>query len=295
MLKYIKIISIVAIVLILSACSTKKLVTVPQQSGIYSVKQDRIITVKELTKEVEKYSVIFVGDHHNTKPTHKFFNKFLKSLAKKGYRIHLANEWFTPEHNRVLKLYTDGKISSNTLKHKRKWSKFTSMDWNLVSALYRTVRESGGRLYGVNLSKKKRSKISLRQIDKMNKEERAFYERLDLGVKAHRNLVMPFFKHCHMMPKKSNEPCEERMYRVQVSWDTYMAEQSAKIAQKALKSKKDKLIIFAGAMHVEQGLGIPLRFSRLNNLPSYIITNHRNSKKPVDSKKADALFIYNSK
>jgi len=287
--------------LLFSACSTKqlevkptyKLTSKPSKENIFSLKQGTHINLNKLVKETEKYPIIFVGDSHDTEKTHKFFNSFLQKLVKKGYKIHLANEWFTPEHNKLLKLYTDKKITSNQLAKRREWKKFTSYRWDLVESLYETVKKSGGKLYGVNISKKDRKKISLKLFDKMSKKERDFYGHLDLDVTAHKDLVMPFFDHCKHMPKRSNEPCKDRMYRVQVAWDTYMAEESAKIAKRVIKTKKDKLIVFAGAMHMEYGLGIPLRFSRVNNLPSYIISNHENTgHKSIDVNKADAVFIY---
>ncbi len=285
-----------ALVLFLPACSSKeqvhpKLAHMPSKKGIFSLKQGKSLTLNQLVKESEKYPVIFVGDQHNTEETHQFFDEFLQKLAKNGYTIHLANEWFSPEHNKILKQYTDGKITSDELRKQRGWK----ARWDLIAKLYATVKNSGGRLYGVNISKKDRKKISKRLLSQMSKEEKRFYDSLDLNVAAHRALVMPFFSHCKQMPKRGDEPCNERMYRVQVAWDTYMGEESAKIAKKHLKTKKDKLIVFAGALHVEHGLGIPLRFSRVNNLPSYIISNHRKGGKALDENIADTVFIYTGK
>ncbi len=156
-------------------------------------------------------------------------------------------------------------------------------------------KQSKGRLYGMNLTKENRSKISLKQVDKMTKEEKSFYDSLDLNVSAHKQLVAPYLQHCNKMPKKSEEPCEQRMYRVQVAWDSYMANNINKLAKKVLKSSKDKLLIFVGAMHVEQKVGIPLRFARQSNLPFIIISNEQISKEEVvkvNNNKADFVFIY---
>jgi len=294
--------------LFFSSCTSKHATVVPKsklihkvsKEGIFSLKQGKNLTLSQLVKESEKYPVIFVGDHHNEEKTHQFFNEYLQGLVKKGYKIHLANEWFSPEHNALLKRYSDGKINAEGLKRGRGWDKFTSLRWDLVEKLYETVKKSGGKLYGVNLSKKDRKKISKRLFEQMSKEEKRFYDSLDLNVKAHRALVMPFFSHCKQRAKKGNgqgngqknEPCDERMYRVQVAWDTYMGEESAKIAKKVIKTKKDKLIVFAGAMHVAYGLGIPLRFARKSNLPSYIISNHKKESETLDANIADAVFIY---
>lgn len=261
----------------------------------YSSKKAQEINMKELIDEISQYKVIFVGDHHNNVSTHKFFTKVLENLAKKGYKLNLASEWFSPTHNNILEKYAKGEILSKELKEKRKWEKFTKYKWEIVEPLYETIKNSKGKIYGINLTKKQRSKISLKADLKMSKKEKLFYETLDLKVFAHKNLVKPYFSHCSKMKIKSSEPCEERMYRVQVAWDTYMAEQSNILARKVLKNENDKLIIFAGAMHIEEGLGIPLRFSRINNTAFTSISNYKISEDKdilIPINKADILYLY---
>jgi uncharacterized iron-regulated protein len=251
--------------------------------------------MQELEKEVELYPIIFIGDHHNTEKTHKFFENFLKELDKKGYKLHLANEWFSPEDDKLLQEYINGKIDSKTLKEKKEWDKFTKYKWEYVEPLYEAVKQNNGKLYGMNISKEYREKISLKEFDKMSQEEKDFYNNLDLDVSAHHQLVSPFLEHCNKMPQKTLEPCKERMYRVQVTWDTYMAQNVAKIAKEIIKSSKDKLLVFAGSMHVEQNVGIPLRFARLSNLPFITISNEKIEKDKdmkINTNKSDIVYIY---
>ena len=76
-----------------------------------------------------------------------------------------------------------------------------------------------------------------------------------------------------------------------------MEKKKKKIANKVIKTPKDKLLVFAGALHIEQSLGIPLRFSRLSNLPFISISNEKieNDKDlKIDTNKADFVYIYES-
>lgn len=287
-----------AIFLLLSGCSNSNLGlthNLKKKEMIYSIKQAKNINMQELAKEVELYPVIFVGDHHNTEKTHKFFENFLKELDKKGYKLHLANEWFSPEDDKLLQEYIDGKFDSKTLKEKREWDKFTKYKWEYVEPLYETIKQNDGKLYGINIPKDYREKISLKEFDKMSQEEKDFYNNLDLNVSAHHQFVIPFLEHCNKIPQKTPEPCEERMYRVQVAWDTYMAQNIEKIAKELIKSPKDKLLVFAGAMHVEQNVGIPLRFARLSNLPFITISNEKIEKDEdikINTNESDIVYIY---
>ena len=292
------IILLIFTVFIFSACSNKDLNLshdLQKQEGIFSNKLGKEIDISELVKQLEHYPIIFVGDHHNTEKTHQFFTKLLKQMDKKAYKLNLANEWFTKEHNTLLKDYTDGKIDSKQLKEKRQWDKFTKFKWDYLEPIYETVKKNGGKLYGVNLTKEQRTKISSSKTDEMTKEEKIFYDSLDLNVSAHQKLVMPYLNHCKKMPSKSEEPCEQRMYRVQVAWDSYMAKNIAELANEVLSSPKDKLIVFVGSMHIEYDLGIPLRFARLSNLPFVTISNEKISKEEdlkLEINKADFVYIY---
>ena len=291
----------ISLLLFLTGCTNENLSTplthnIEKKEGIYSIKQAKNINMQDLVDELEYYPIIFVGDHHNTEKTHKFFEELLIQLDKKGYNLNLANEWFTPEHDALLKDYTNGKLDGIRLKHRRHWDKFTKYKWEYVEPLYEAVKKNGGKLYGINLSREKRKKISLKEFDKMSKEQKSFYDSLDLNVSAHKQLVMPYLKHCKKMPQKSDEACEDRMYRVQVSWDTYMANSVNRLANKVIKTKKDKLLVFVGAMHIEKRVGVPLRFARQNNLPYVIISNEKindkDNKIKIDNDKADFVFIY---
>lgn len=285
------------IVLIFSGCSNDNYnlyYNLKKDEGIYSIKKAQYIDMEKLVENLEHYPVIFVGDHHNTKKTHEFFEALLTKLDKKDYKLNLANEWFTPNHDEILREYTDGKIDIETLRKKREWDKFTIFKWDYVKPLYEAVKKNNGRLYGINLTKEQREKISSNKLDEMNDEEKSFYESLDLNVEAHKKLVIPYLNHCKKMPQKNDEPCEDKMYRVQVAWDSYMAKNVKELSKK-LKSSNEKLIVFAGAMHMEHNLGIPLRFARLSNLPFSTISNETildDSDIKIYISKADFVYIY---
>jgi len=289
----------IAVVSLFTACTSKNSTflthDLKKKESIYSIKQAKSINMQELVNEVEHYPVIFVGDHHNTKKTHKFFESFINELAKKGYKLNLVNEWFTPEQNAILKDYTNNKFDTNTLKEKVNWDKFSKFKWEYVAILYEAIKKNSGQLYGMNIQKESREKISLKQFDKMSKEEKDFYDSLDLSVTAHKQLVSPYLEHCEDMKSISTEPCLSRMYRVQVAWDTYMAQNIAKLSKELIKSKKDKLLVFVGALHIEQNVGIPLRFARLSNLSFITISNEKISKDEdlkINNNKADIVYIY---
>ncbi|MCJ7766308.1 MAG: ChaN family lipoprotein [Thiovulaceae bacterium] len=117
------------------------------------------------------------------------------------------------------------------------------------------------------MSSELEKKISDQNLSSMNARVRVFYDELDLNMSVHKAMLSPYFSHCHSLKSgETQAECSERMYRVQVAWDTMMGEESAKLSETL--QADEKLIVFIGAMHLENGLGANMRFSRVSNEPT---------------------------
>ncbi|QOY53082.1 ChaN family lipoprotein [Candidatus Sulfurimonas baltica] len=263
------------------------------KEGIYSLKSAECINHEEFIERLEPYKVIFIGDHHSSKKHHENVADIIYSLSKKGYRIHLANEWFTPADNDILDDYANGLLNDEEFTKKINWEKRKYFKFNLFSPIYHSIIKTKGKLYGINLSKTQRKLISNKNISQMSTEERNFFDTLDLDVFAHKEFLSPFFNHCQQARgTQSTSECINRMYRVQVAWDSKMANESAKIAKNMLLSSKDKLIVFAGEMHLSNGLGVNMRFARESKMPFVTILPQRKIYTNVLHGKSDFIYIY---
>ena len=282
--------------LFLAGCSkqTEPLVhTLDCKNEYYSLKSAECIDFDRLLQEMEHYPVIFVGDHHQSREVHQFVAALITRLHQEGYNISVANEWFTPEDNTLLKTYADLEINDGNFTQKIKWKNKTGYEFSSFSPIYHAAQKSGADLYGINMSKAARKKISDQNLSGMSGEERKFNDSLDLDVSAHRQLLASYFTHCHAAKKDESEAvCLERMYRVQVAWDTKMAQESASLSSSLIKTDKDKLIVFAGAFHFIYGLGINLRFARLSTLPFVTILPVTSETKNIETGSGDFLYIY---
>ena len=261
--------------------------------SVYSLKSGECLSEDDFIKRLEPYQVIFIGDHHNSKKLHKHIAKTITLLAEKGYRIHLANEWFTPQNNSLLDSYANKTIDDNEFVQKIEWNKTRKIGFDIFAPTYHAVIDSRGKLYGINMSKEQRKLISNADIDKMISDELSFYNSLDLNISAHKTLHAPFFSHCHQKKKdESDKECRQRMYRVQVAWDSKMAKETLLLAKDILKTPKDKLLVFAGASHVAYGLGINLHFARESNIPFVTIVPQSDNHNLIEHSKADFVYIY---
>ncbi len=238
-----------------------------REGTVYSFKEARTISKERLIKQLQAYPVIFLGDFHNSESVHTFTAELIESLGEQ-YTLHLANEWFTPSHNEALSLFLNDKLDKKSFLKEVGWKERVGYEFESFELIYNKLKNAKGKMYGINLSKEERRRISLLQTDKMNPKEATFYQSLDMNVSLHQQMLAPYLNHCHAALKdETTQECIDRMYRVQVAWDEKMGQESALIAQKVLKSPKDKLLVFIGAMHLRSGVGVNMRFARYSNKP----------------------------
>ncbi len=262
------------------------------KENYYSLKSSSCLNQDEMIEYLSQYSVIFIGDHHDEKALHVEVAKLLKALGAKGYHLHVANEWFSPNDNKLLSLYNAHDINESVFINDVNWSKTVGYEFDS----YRDIYEGNISLYGINLTRTFRKKISKNSKNIMSEKERFFVNSLDLNTSLHRVLVKPYMNHCEMYEDTlAQKSCKDRMYRVQVAWDSYMAKQSYALSKKVLKSDKDKLIIFAGSMHMAFNAGINMRFSRLSHEPTFTILPLDRKEKSIEVGYSDAVLLYDAK
>ena len=261
--------------------------------GVYSMQRAQCIDNTTLLQMLEPYPVVFIGDLHDNLELHRFVAGLIDALHGAGYRVHLANEWFTPADDALLEEYAAGGIKDADFVEKIGWKEKAGYDFELFSPIYHAVQRDGGGLYGINLDREFRQKISDANVTAMTPEERRFYEGLDMNVSAHRQMLAPYLDHCAHAANRSM--CSERMYRVQVAWDAMMARESARLVRKVLTDEKQKLLVFAGAFHFAYGLGINMRFARELNLPPMtLLPVARNLAEGYPVGAAELLYLYDA-
>ena len=286
------------LLLVFSACAPQETMIkhkVNTECDVYSLKTALCYDNQKLVQKLENYQVVFIGDHHTQDDLHLKIANLIKAFSKNGKKVLLANEWFYPSDNKLLKKFASGTISEEEFQKEIKWKERLKRNkYDSFSPMYKAIRETKGELYGINISKADRKKLSDQNLSSMSKEELNFNDNLDLNVYPHRELILPFLSHCHA-PKKgeSLQACTERMYHVQVAWDSKMALESYKLS-KTLK-KDEILLVFAGSMHIETRLGIPLRFARLSNLASVTIIPADKETKFIDNDIGDYILFYKQK
>ncbi|MEA1918309.1 MAG: ChaN family lipoprotein [Campylobacterota bacterium] len=265
-------------------------------SEFYDLKREQCDTIESFVTKLEPYKVIFIGDHHDSKALHVKIAEMIKILQKRGFEVSLANEWFTPSDNALLHEYSLGSIDNKTFEEEIDWKKKVGYPMESFLPMYEAIKEGNGFLYGINLSREERKLVSDKNSSAMSPDLLKFYKNLDLNTRSHQQLLEPFFRYCHGSKKGEDAlTCKERMYRVQVAWDTKMAQESVRLEEKLMKDSKAKLIVFAGAFHLVSHLGINMRFSRESSALHVTLLPHPKPQEAIDLGRSDFIYFYDDK
>jgi uncharacterized iron-regulated protein len=274
--------------LFFTACSTHQALSfrVDANNSYFDYHSGLALDENSMVDKLIHYDVIFIGDHHNETKLYKKIASLIEKLSQTK-KVHFASEWFTPHNQKLLDAYINSDINETSFQDEILWKKNIGFKFESLDVMYRALMKYHGKLYGINLSREERKKISKQNFKDMSESEKSFYERLDLNVTAHHAMLKPYFDECHAY---SDATCSERMYRVQVAWDSKMAEQSSEIVNKL--SKDEVLVVLVGAMHLENRLGVNLRFARSSKKHSYTLMPQENHNRQLPIGRADGVIFY---
>ncbi len=93
---------------------------------IYSVKQAKEVSLKDIVQDMSEYDVLFFGEEHNDSVTHFLEKSMLEQMyAQYGANVALSMEMFERDVQPVMNEYLQGSIrEKNFIKDARAWSNY---------------------------------------------------------------------------------------------------------------------------------------------------------------------------
>lgn len=258
----------------------------------YDLKAASYKKTEGMLDKLIQYQLVFVGDHHDQDDLHEKIAQIIVRLTKKKKKVILAAEWFTPKDNSLLQSFIDKKLDEKVFLKKFSWKKKIGFKYASFRPIFKSLQDIKGRLVGINLSKKEQKQISARTILSMSEGLQKFYHKLDTKLEIHKNYLKPYLDHCYSYDK-GKEDCLQRMYRVQVAWDSKMADEVLHLEENL--QDNEILLVLVGSMHLSKNLGLNLRFSRISNRPFFNLLPIKNTESVLDLGEADAMIFYSDK
>jgi uncharacterized iron-regulated protein len=204
--------------------------------------------------------VVCLGEQHDDPDHHAFQAEAVRRLIAAGAAAKQAQatgfEMFQVPFQPVLDRYAASQIDEATLLANTEWQTRWGFDYGYYRPIVQGSVSGGARLLAWNAAAELTQKIGKTGLASLTQEERAHLPAaLDTTTAAHRAWFTAAIQEGHGTPTGD---LFERMYAVQVVWDTTMADVSARwLAGQA----RAQVAVIAGNGHCHT-LGIPLRLQQ---------------------------------
>nr|WP_294874135.1 ChaN family lipoprotein [uncultured Pedobacter sp.] len=218
---------------------------ISQQYKIYDVKNQKVISLNELVRDLEKTDVLFFGEEHNDSVGHILEFEILKQLHITYPKTALSMEMFHTDVQPIINEYVGGYISEkNFTKEARAWNNYKD-----YRPLIEYAKVNKIDIIGANAAARYSNMISKSGLDVLKtlpKESRSFLPPLPIDT-ATGSYYNKFIKELggHNMGGM-------KIYQTQNFWDATMA---WSIARYIKKHKDTKVLHLNGRFHSDERLG----------------------------------------
>ena len=250
--------------LLIIICSCLPLLIVAQTSQqykIYDVKNQKVISITELIKDLNKTDVLFFGEEHNDSVGHTLELEIFKQMHMAYPKAALSMEMFHTDVQPVINEYLGGYISEkNFIKEARAWN-----NYNDYRPLIEYAKANKIDVIGANGAARYSNMVSKLGLDALNtlpEESKSFLPRLPIDT-ATGNYYNKFVKELG-----SHNMGGMKIYQTQNFWDATMA---WSIARYIKKHKHTKIMQLNGRFHSDERLGT---FAKLKGISKKLIISN---------------------
>jgi uncharacterized iron-regulated protein len=254
----------------------------PQYDGVKNSRQDPpavdLATLKTLSSVVEKLAqkkIVYVGEEHDKVSHHQVQLELLRAIHGQTPKIAVGMEMFQRPFQRVLDDYIAGVIDERTFLKQSEYFKRWSLDYHLYKPILDFARERRLPVVALNVQREIVNKVAKGGLGSLSQQEKLeIPQELDFSDQEYRARLKEIFA-AH---RGSQEKNFEFFHQAQILWDEAMAES----IDRFLKTHSDfRVLVLAGAGHLQYGAGIPKRSFRRNGLDYAIVLSDAEVKRDI--------------
>ncbi len=218
------------------------------------------ITIADLISLLVRNKVIYLGEVHDDPLHHQMQMQIIRGLFVQDPSLAIGLEMVQQPFQSVLDQWTDGQLDEQNLRRGIEWDTRWGFDFANYRAIFEFARSRSVTMIALNARQEITRAVGLGGLDSLSEEQRAHVPELDLTNEQHRELVRAALESHH-----GGADSFERMYTAQVIWDETMAAGIGAVLSGP--QPPSRVVVLAGRMHVERGLGIPARATRWGGEP----------------------------
>lgn len=208
-----------------------------------------------LETALRSVDVVYVGERHDAAVDHVVE----AALVRLAQPDAVGMEMFQRPFQEPLDAYGRGEIDEATLIERTEWRSRWGMEFEAYAGIVRAGRDVNARIVALNAPREWTRAISRSGLEGLPDDVRGALPELDTTHAEHRAMVMEALSgHGGHGGEPMDPAMLERFYLAQVAWDETMGDTVAGL----LAVAGTRVVVVAGRMHVQRGLGIPRTAAR---------------------------------
>ena len=231
--------------------------------------------LSDVVKGLANKKIVYVGEAHDNFSHHQVQLEILQGLYRQNPKIAVGMEMFQRPFQKALDDYMAGTIDERTFLKRSEYFKRWDIDYHLYKPILDFARAQHLPVIALNARRELVEKVGKGGMDSLSKEEKQeIPAEPDYSDPEYRDRLKEVFAG-HQHGEKGNF---ESFYQAQILWDETMAES----IDRFLKQKPDyRIVVLAGAGHIQYGSGIPKRAFKKNRLDFAVVLNDADVEKGI--------------
>ena len=220
-----------------------------------------------LVAQLATKRVVFVGEIHDRYDHHLNQLEIIKRLHELDPKLAIGVEYFQQPFQKQVDDYIEGRTPESEFLRATEYYQRWGYDYRLYAPIFRYARDQRIPVRALNVPTALTSAVAKVGIAGLSEQQRAYLPRqIEPADEEYKNRLRDAFEgHPGLKPDAFNHFVE-----AQLVWDEGMAESAAAYLE---ANTGRRMVILAGAGHVEYGSGIPKRLKRRTNVTYAIVLN----------------------
>jgi uncharacterized iron-regulated protein len=209
--------------------------------------------------------VVYVGERHDEPADHGVQYAILRELHRDEASLAIGMEMFQVPFQKPLDEWSAGRIDETVLRRETEYDERWGYDFSMLRPILEYARSRGVEVVALNAPREIAFAVAQGGVASLDPELAATLPELDLEDAEHRAMFDSEFD----IGEHGAEETVEQYYQAQVVWDETMG---ARVAETLSRSDGPaKMVVFAGRVHVQRGLGIPDRAAKRGAKPYAVV------------------------
>ena len=209
--------------------------------------------------------VVYVGERHDRPRDHGVQYSILRQLHGDVPSLAVGMEMFQVPFQPALDDWSAGRIDETVLRRETEYDERWGYDFALYRPILEYARSQGIEVVALNAPREVAFAVAQGGVESLDPELAEMLPELELDNVAHRAM----FDEAFDVGEHGAEDTVDQYYQAQVVWDETMG---ARVAETLSRPNgPEKMIVFAGRVHVSGGLGIPDRGAKRGAAPYLVV------------------------